>query len=52
MGKTTFAMNVATNNALAGKNVLVFSLEMTNEQLLKKIIWIKIKPRSVLMRCR
>lgn len=38
MGKTTFAMNVATNNALAGKNVLVFSLEMTNEQLLKKII--------------
>lgn len=38
MGKTTFALNVATSNALAGKNVLIFSLEMTNEQLLKKVI--------------
>ena len=38
MGKTTFALNVATNNALAGKTVLIFSLEMTNEQLMKKVI--------------
>ena len=38
MGKTTFALNIATNSVLKGKNVLIFSLEMTNEQLLKKII--------------
>jgi len=38
MGKTTWALNIATNNILAGKTVLVFSLEMTNEQLIKKII--------------
>jgi replicative DNA helicase len=38
MGKTTFALNVATNSVIQGKNVLIFSLEMTNEQLLKKII--------------
>ena len=38
MGKTTFALNIATNSVLQGKNVLLFSLEMTNEQLLKKII--------------
>ena len=38
MGKTTWALNVATNNIHQGKNVLIFSLEMTNEQLLKKIV--------------
>jgi replicative DNA helicase len=38
MGKTTWALNIATQNILAGKTVLVFSLEMTNEQLMKKII--------------
>lgn len=38
MGKTTFALNIATNSIIQGKNVLIFSLEMTNEQLLKKII--------------
>lgn len=38
MGKTTWALNIATNNILAGKTVLIFSLEMTNEQLIKKII--------------
>lgn len=38
MGKTTWALNIATNNILKDKNVLVFSLEMTNEQLVKKII--------------
>ncbi len=38
MGKTTWALNIATENILAGKTVLMFSLEMTNEQLLKKII--------------
>lgn len=38
MGKTTWALNVATNNIFDGKNVLIFSLEMTNEQLIKKIV--------------
>lgn len=38
MGKTTWALNIATNNILADKTVLIFSLEMTNEQLIKKII--------------
>ena len=38
MGKTTWALNIASNNIFAGKTVLVFSLEMTNEQLIKKII--------------
>ena len=38
MGKTTWALNIATENILKGKTVLIFSLEMTNEQLLKKII--------------
>tara|TARA_X000001316_G_C922311_1_gene37398 strand:- start:2582 stop:3883 length:1302 start_codon:yes stop_codon:yes gene_type:complete len=38
MGKTTWALNVAANNIAQGKTALVFSLEMTKEQLLKKII--------------
>ena len=38
MGKTTWALNIATANVLKGKTVLIFSLEMTNEQLIKKII--------------
>lgn len=38
MGKTTWALNIATSNILKGKTVLIFSLEMTNEQLIKKII--------------
>ena len=33
MGKTAFALNLALNAAKAGKSVLVFSLEMTSEQL-------------------
>ena len=38
MGKTTFALNIAANNLFKDKTVLVFSLEMTNEQLIKKMI--------------
>lgn len=38
MGKTTWALNIATNNIFNNKNVLIFSLEMTNEQLIKKIV--------------
>ena len=35
-GKTTAAMNMAENAALDGKNVLVFSLEMSSDQLLMR----------------
>jgi replicative DNA helicase len=38
MGKTTWALNIASHNIFKGKTVLMFSLEMTNEQLIKKII--------------
>ncbi len=39
MGKTAFALNVATNVALSsGKKVCVFSLEMSAEQLASRII--------------
>jgi replicative DNA helicase len=37
MGKTTFAMNIADHNAVhCDKQVLVFSLEMSNQQLMDK----------------
>lgn len=36
MGKTTFAMNIVSNVASAGKNVFVFSLEMSKEKLVEK----------------
>ena len=38
MGKTTWALNIASNNIKQNKTVLIFSLEMTNSQLLKKLI--------------
>ncbi len=39
MGKTSFALNIATNVALqTGKNVCLFSLEMSAEQLVTRII--------------
>ena len=39
MGKTAFALNIATNVALqSGKNVCIFSLEMPAEQLVSRII--------------
>ncbi|WP_156286056.1 replicative DNA helicase [Oceanivirga salmonicida] len=38
MGKTAFALNLATNVAKQGKTVLIFSLEMGNEQLLTRIL--------------
>jgi replicative DNA helicase len=36
MGKTTLAINIADHNAMIGKNVLVFSMEMPRQQLLDK----------------
>ena len=39
MGKTTFALNIAEHAALReGKNVVVFSLEMSKEQLAYKLL--------------
>lgn len=39
MGKTTLAMNIADHNAVkCGKQVLVFSLEMTHQQLIDKAL--------------
>ena len=42
MGKTTFAMNIATNAARisrdAGKSVAIFSLEMSAEQLVSRML--------------
>ncbi|MBN0919101.1 replicative DNA helicase [[Mycoplasma] gypis] len=38
MGKTAFALNVAANVARNKKTVLFFSLEMTNKQVLERVI--------------
>ncbi|MCU4117419.1 replicative DNA helicase [Mycoplasma zalophi] len=38
MGKTAFALNIAANVAKQKKSVLFFSLEMTNVQLVERII--------------
>lgn len=38
MGKTSFALNLATNVAKRGSTVLFFSLEMTKEQLAERVI--------------
>lgn len=39
MGKTSFALNVATNVALhSKKDVVIFSLEMSNEQLVTRVL--------------
>jgi len=38
MGKTALALNIVNNVALHGKEVLVFSLEMSKEQLLMRML--------------
>ncbi len=38
MGKTSFAINIATHAALKGKSVAIFSLEMPNEQIAMRIL--------------
>ena len=38
MGKTAFCLNIATNAALAGVGVAVFSLEMAKEQLVLRML--------------
>ena len=38
LGKTTFTMQIMDQLAMAGKNVLIFSLEMSKDQLISKSI--------------
>ena len=38
MGKTSFALNLAANVAKSGKKVAFFSLEMSKEQLVEKVL--------------
>jgi replicative DNA helicase len=38
MGKTAFCLNVATNAALAGTGVAIFSLEMSKEALVQRML--------------
>lgn len=38
MGKTALALNVATNAAFAGKSVVIFTLEMSKEQLMTRVL--------------
>ncbi len=38
MGKTSFALNIATNVAKQGKAVAIFSLEMSGEQLVTRVL--------------
>jgi replicative DNA helicase len=38
MGKTSFALNVAENAALVGRRVGVFSLEMSRDQLVQRLL--------------
>ena len=38
MGKTSFALNIARNMAVAGRKVVFFSLEMPKEQLAQRVL--------------
>jgi replicative DNA helicase len=38
MGKTAFVLNLATNAALSGKKVAIFTLEMSKEQLMARVL--------------
>jgi replicative DNA helicase len=38
MGKTAFVLNIATNAALSGKKVAIFTLEMSKEQLMARVL--------------
>lgn len=50
MGKTAFAMNIATTAAKSGKNVCVFSLEMSVEQLINRMLSSEAQVDSIAMR--
>lgn len=47
VGKTSFALNIATNSVKkAGEPVAIFSLEMSREQLVNRILWSEAKVDS------
>lgn len=51
MGKTSFALNVARNvSMIAKRKTLVFSLEMTNEQLASRVLGTEARVSSMKMR--
>lgn len=51
MGKTAFAMNIVTSAAKqSGKNVCIFSLEMSTEQLINRMLSSEAQVDSILMR--
>ena len=50
MGKTSFALNIATNVSKRGKKVLFFSLEMTKEQLASRVISMESRIQGIKMR--
>lgn len=50
MGKTSFALNIAANVAKKGKTVAVFSLEMSREQLVQRVLSSEAKVQSQLLR--
>ncbi|WP_312645107.1 replicative DNA helicase [Hydrogenoanaerobacterium sp.] len=50
MGKTSFALNIATNVAKKGRSVAVFSLEMSKEQLVQRVLSSEAKVQSHLLR--
>lgn len=50
MGKTAFALNIATNVAKRGKKVAVFNLEMSKDQLVGRILSSEAKIQSTALR--
>ena len=50
MGKTSFALNIATNVAKKNKTVAVFSLEMSKEQLVQRVLSAEARVQSQLLR--
>jgi len=38
MGKTTFALNLALNSAMFGQKVMIFTLEMSSQQVMQKLL--------------
>lgn len=50
MGKTSFALNIASNVAKKGRAVAVFSLEMSREQLVQRVLSAEARVQSQLLR--
>ena len=46
MGKTALGLNIASNIAISGKTVMLFSLEMRNYEIMKRIVSAKTRIKS------